>query len=76
MRNKSRDKITSSIMTGDHTLEDIVDELSELVGRYNKAKTDPYTIQVGDYMYAVLPILRDLQVLLRKQKYDILEEEI
>ena len=70
MRNQSRDKITSSIMTGDHTLKDIVDELSEVVGRYNKAKTDPHTIQVGDYMYGVLPILRDLQVLLRRQKYE------
>ena len=58
------------------TLEEIVDELSELIGRYNKAKTDPYTLQVGDYMYRVLPIFRDLQTLLRKQKYDILEEEI
>ena len=57
------------------TLEEIVDELSELVDRYNKAKTDPYTLQVGDYMYRVLPIYRDLQALLRKQKYDILEEE-
>ena len=80
MRNQSRglqeDKITSSIMLGNHTLEDIVDELSEVVGRYNKAKTDPHTIQVGDYMYRVFPIFRDLQALLRKQKYDILEEEL
>ena len=58
------------------TLEEMVNELSELVNRYQKAKEDPYTIQVGDYMYAVLPIFRDLQALLRKQKYDILEEEI
>ena len=70
MRNQSRDKITSSIMTGDHTLKDIVDELSEVVDRYKQAKRDPYTLQVGDYMYRVLPILRDLQVLLRKQKYE------
>ena len=49
------------------TLEDIVDELSEIVGRYNKARFDPHTIQVGDYMHGVLPILRDLQALLRRQ---------
>jgi hypothetical protein len=58
------------------TLEEIVDELSELLGRYNEAKSDPHTIQVGDYMYRVFPIFRDLQALLRKQKYDILEEEL
>jgi len=55
------------------TLEDIVNELSEIVDRYNEARFDPHTIQVGDHMMGVLPIFRDLQALLREQKY---EEEI
>jgi 3-methyladenine DNA glycosylase AlkD len=56
------------------TLEDIVDELSEVVDKYNKARFNPHTIQVGDYMYRVLPIYRDLQTLLRKQKSEFLED--
>ena len=74
MRKQFREEVYDRVPK--ETLEDIVVELSGLVDRYNKAKTDPYTLQVGDYMYRVLPILHDLQVLLRKQKYDILEEEI
>jgi len=62
-------------MTETKSLDELVEALAKVVDSYNKARFDPYTIQVGDRMPQIIPIYRELKLLRDAQKYGYLEEE-